>query len=191
MTVIREQRCLRVLLSETETAHYNIDRLLFCRCGFTAETVLLKLYKKAAEQTGFFTAAQRLSIEIYPIQSGGCEIWFSPEKVRKIRVPAVPRKNAHVLTAEFCSASSLVSAIELLYDSCPGYICSELYYRHGKYRLIISAGNGDDRSAFESMLSYTANKIFAKSIAAAVTREHFDYLYGDAIEKIGAMIRAL
>ena len=48
MTVIREQGCLRVLLSETETAHYNIDRLLFCRCGFTAEAVLLKLYKKAA-----------------------------------------------------------------------------------------------------------------------------------------------
>ena len=75
MTVIREQGCLRVLLSETETAHYNIDRLLFCRCGFTAEAVLLKLYKKAAEQTGFFTAAQRLSIEIYPIQSGGCEVF--------------------------------------------------------------------------------------------------------------------
>ena len=158
MTVIREQGCLRVLLSETETAHYNIDRLLFCRCGFTAEAVLLKLYKKAAEQTGFFTAAQRLSIEIYPIQSGGCEVWFSPEKVRKIRVPAVPRKNAHVLTAEFCSAS---------------------------------AGSGDDLSAFEDTLSDTADKIFAKRIAAAVTREHFDYLYGDAIEKIGAMIRAL
>ncbi len=54
MTVIREQGCLRVLLSETETAHYNIDRLLFCRYGFTAEAVLLKLYKKRLSKRAFY-----------------------------------------------------------------------------------------------------------------------------------------
>lgn len=191
MTVIREQRCLRVLLSETETAHYNIDELLFCRCGFTAETVLLELYKKAAEQAGFFTAAQMISIEIYPTQSGGCEIWFSPEKRRRIRVPAVPRKNADLLVAEFLSVSSLFSAIELLYDSDFGSFDNVLYSCCGKYRLVISAGSGAGREMLEELLRNNADRIFTKGIFVTVTKEHFDYLYSDAIEKIGAMIRAL
>ena len=79
MTVKEDNGVLRIILSETETVHYGIDRVLFDEHSKEAKQALKKLLKIAALKTKQPLSTSQFVIEIYPVFDGGCELAFIPQ----------------------------------------------------------------------------------------------------------------
>jgi hypothetical protein len=135
MTVAEIDGQLKVILSDAETVKYNIDCVFFESNSRESSKALITLLKLAASKVGFSTDAKDFAIEIYPIFSGGCEIYFIPEK------PKVPKVSATVngwSVFEFNSTESALKTCELLYkDPKTRYCFSSMYKYCNKYRLVV------------------------------------------------------
>lgn len=190
MTVINENGLLKVGLSEAETIHYSVNELLFSG-GTAFGAALMALYENAAAKSGFKTSAETLCVEIYPSQNGGCEVWFCPDKRRRIKLRAVACKTANRLTAEFHSSSALIGAISFLSQYKSGCPYGVLYGYGRCYRLITFPCSRSEMAGLKARLMPFADRIFDSAAAAAATEEHCEMLCDDAIEKIGAVIKAL
>ena len=133
VTVIDGQ--LKVTLSDTETVKYNIDRVFFEKDSDQSSKALVLLLKIAAAQVGFNTDAQNFKFELYPVFSGGCEIYFIPERLKSASVRATTR-GWSVFEFETCEAA--LKTCEILYkDPKTRYCISELYKYCGRYRLAV------------------------------------------------------
>lgn len=190
MTVINENGLLKVGLSEAETVHYSVNELLFSG-GTVFGAALLALYKSAAAKSGFKTPADTLCVEIYPLPDGGCEVWFCPDKRRRIKLKAVACKRANRLTAEFHSSSSLIDAISFLSCYKNGCLYGVLYGYGRCYRLVMFPCSRSEKADLKTQLMPFADCVYDSAAAAAATGEHCKMLCDDAIEKIGAVIKAL
>ena len=135
MTVAEIDGQLKVILSEVETVKYNIDRVFFEKNSKESSKALVTLLKLASSKVGFSTDAKDFAIEIYPVFSGGCEIYFIPEK------PKVPKVSASVngwSVFEFKSTEAALKTCELLYkDPKTRYCSSSMYKYRNKYRLAV------------------------------------------------------
>ncbi len=132
-TVIDGQ--LKVTLSDTETVKYNIDRVFFKKDSKESANALVKLLKAASFEAGFNTTAECFAIEIYPIFSGGCEIYFIPETQKTTPVKATTRGWSMF---EFQQSEAVLKTCELLYRNVKTRYCqSEMYKYKDKYRLAI------------------------------------------------------
>lgn len=139
VTVIDGQ--LKVTLTDTETVKYNIDLVFFEKDSKESADSLVKLLKRAAKTVGFNTAAEVFEIEIYPVFSGGCEIYFIPKTQKATFVKAT----AKGYTAfEFQTTEALLSACEFLYrNEATRYLASDIYKYQDKYRLFVKNISSD------------------------------------------------
>lgn len=132
---------LKVILSDSETIKYNIDLVFFDKGSKGADKALAGLFKLAQKETGFKTDANRLLIEIYPIFSGGCEVYYIPDKERpRETIKAVKKaKNIKHVVCKFANSNHMLSAAEALYMSKnTRYIECALYEYKGQLRFVIS-----------------------------------------------------
>ncbi len=135
MTVAVIDGQLKVTLSDVETVKYNIDCVFFEKASKQSEKALVGLLKAAAKSVGFNTAAQSFAIEIYPVFSGGCEIYFIPEASKSASVRATARGWS---VYEFDTSEAALTTCELLYrDLKTRYCTSQMYKYNGKYQLAV------------------------------------------------------
>ncbi len=132
MTVNVVDGQLKVTLTETETVKFNIDRVFFDKLSDGAAKALSYLLKTAAAKANYNSAATRFAIELYPVFSGGCEVWYIPEPTEK----SVVRRMS---LFEFDRTDSLLSTCEMLYrDPKTRYLKSAVYSVDKKYRLSVT-----------------------------------------------------
>ena len=135
MTVTEIDGQLKVILSEVETVKYNIDRVLFEKNSKESSKALIALLKLAASKVGFNTDARDFAIEIYPVFSGGCEIYFIPETSKTSFVKATVNGWS---VFEFKSTEAALKTCELLYkDPKTRYCSSSIYKYRNNYRLAV------------------------------------------------------
>ena len=135
MTVTEIDGQLKVTLSEAETVKYNIDKVLFEKNSKESSKALIALLKLAALKVGFNTEVRDFAIEIYPIFSGGCEIYFIPESPKTSSVKATVSGWS---VFEFKTTESALKTCELLYkDKKTRYCSSSLYKYRNNYRLAV------------------------------------------------------
>ncbi len=132
MTVTLEGQQLKVILSDAETVKYGVDRVFFDRVSPLSKSALVELLKIASESCDFRSKATDFLIEIYPVFSGGCEIYFIPQAPTVKPKPSVKR----VFGCEFYSSEGLLACIEALYRDKDARYCTSAVYKSGKsYRL--------------------------------------------------------
>lgn len=135
MTVTEIDGQLKVILSEVETVKYNIDRVFFEKNSKESSKALIALLKLAATKVGFNTDARDFMIEIYPVFSGGCEIYFIPETSKTSSVKAIVNGWS---VFEFKSTEAALKTCELLYkDPKTRYCSSSMYKYRNNYRLAV------------------------------------------------------
>jgi hypothetical protein len=182
MTAETQNGKLRVLLSEAETIVYNIDGLFFGDKEFETERALQTLFAVASKTAGYKTYAKKMAIEIYPVFSGGCEVWFIP-KYAKLQLNI--RKSGKY-AAEFLDSERLFCFIETLFDgkfSCD----SKLYGLNGRYRLELTVE--ENPAYIKSALAGFADKILTDKLQIAVTHEYWKLLSPNAVNEIGKILK--
>ena len=179
MTVSVIDGQLKVVLTETETVRFNIDRVFFDKSDLGAAKGLSCLLKTAAAKANFTSAATKFLIELYPVLSGGCEVWYIPDQNDRTRVK---RRSLYELKSSEC----LMSACEMLYsDPKTRYLKSAVYCKNGKYRLEVTGLTPTDHGR---LLSNFAERVL-KSVERAKTVEHWQCVCPkNAIAVIGAAI---
>ena len=132
MTVNVVDGQLKVTLTDTETVKFNIDRVFFDKTDERAAKALSHLLKTAAAKANFTSTATRFAIELYPVFSGGCEIWYIPQSIDRATI-----KRRSVF--EFNRTDGLLAACEALYhDPKTRYLKSCAFVNGGKYRLLVT-----------------------------------------------------
>ena len=140
MTVAIVDGKIKVTLTEAETVRLNIDCVFFDKTSNTARTALLNLLKIAAQKGNFKTSKTRFIIELYPVLSGGCEVYFIPNSeglndFSKARPVALHNR---CTIFEFDDSESMLAACEALYlDANLRYCRSSLYEYNTRFRLLI------------------------------------------------------
>ena len=177
MTVSVVDGQLKVILTETETVRFNIDRVFFNKADSNAAKGLSYLLKMAAAKVNFVSVATKFLIELYPVISGGCEVWYIPDQSDR---PRVKRRSFY----EFRNADGLLSACEILYsDPKTRYLRSSAYCKKGKYRLAVTGLTPNDHN---KLLLTVADHVL-KSVERAKTVEHWQCVCPkNAIAIIGA-----
>lgn len=188
MTCICENGQLRVILSETETVRYNIDRVFFERGSKRADEALVSLLKTAVARCGFKTEATKFTIEIYPVYDGGCEVYFIPGNEReRLRIKATVRPVRDGFTLfEFDDSESMMSAVELLYRlNREELINSSLFEKNGRYRLLLNGVRLRDPTP----VSEFASRRLQLAVDRAATVEHWKKVAGEtAVDTVGAAL---
>lgn len=169
MTVTIIDGQMKVTLSETETVKYNIDCVFFDKTCDAAGKALLYLLKTAASKIGFKTDAERFAIELYPVFSGGCEIYYIPEPaVKKPPAKAAVKRWA---IFEFESSDGMLLACEVLFKDLKTRFCtSELYRYRGKYRLAVK---GIGAATHRTVGLDLADRVLTKPLERAKTLEYW------------------
>lgn len=181
VTIINGQ--MKVTLSETETVKYNIDRVFFDKTCEAAGKALSYLLKTAAPKVGFKTDATRFAIELYPVFSGGCEIYYIPDPVDRKPIAKAAVKRWAIF--EFNSSDGMLQACEVLFKDPKTRFCvSELYRYRGKYRLAV---NGIGTAAHRTVGLDLADRVLTKPLERAKTLEYATVLCPkNAIAVIGS-----
>ncbi len=187
MTVTCENGKLKVLLTEAEAVSYRIDELLLSHKSQNVSTALLTLFKTASKKADFSADSNRLTIEIYPIFTGGCEILFIPDKSHpKTRVPiAVKQPKQVFFVAEFLTSEQLLNTVKALYfDPCSEHIKSSLYQKNGVFRLLLYINNSAKASA--KIIADQCDRILTSRISFAITKEYWHEICRDtAVKQLG------
>lgn len=170
---------LKVVLTETETVKFNIDRVFFDQTDDLAAKALSYLLKTAATKANFTSSATRFAIELYPVISGGCEVWYIPDVCDR---PKVKRRSIY----EFENADGFLSACEMLYaNPKTRYLKSAAYCKKGRYRMDVT---GLAPSEHNKLLSNFADRVL-KTMERAKTVEHWQCVCRkNAIAIIGAAL---
>ncbi len=179
---------LKVTLTEAETVRYNIDKVFFDKASEPASKALMYLLKTAAAKVSFNSTATRFVIELYPVFSGGCEVWYIPDSTASDYLkcsarPSVKRRSMF----EFDSSDSMLSACEALYlDDKTRYLKSSLYELNGRYRLSVTGLKAD---AFKKVCFGFADRILTKALDRAKTAEHWHCICPkNAVAVLGAAL---
>lgn len=124
---------LKIALTETEITKYNIDRVFFDKAGDDSGKALVYLLELASVMVGFKPNTTDFQIEMYPIFSGGCEIYYIP-KFPQSQKTEVKRWSLF----EFDTSDGMLQATEWLFG-CEKirYLTSVLYKLNSKYRLAV------------------------------------------------------
>lgn len=119
-----------LILTAAETAGLGIADVL--ECEKTAGELLCRLLFIAAAAKNTAPAKTDFSAEVYMQKNGGCEIFFSP---CRIRVRPKRRTLPPLRVFEFPDSEAMLSAVESLFA-----VCSDagggLYTENGRYRIV-------------------------------------------------------
>ncbi len=133
MTVAVVGGQLKISLTETEIIKYNIDRVFFDKTGDSSGKALVALLELASVKVGFKPQTTDFLIEMHPIFTGGCEIYYIP-KPSVLQKAEVKRWSLF----EFDTADAMLQAAEWLFKcERARYLTSVLYKLNSRYRLAV------------------------------------------------------
>ena len=175
-----DNKTLKVLLSETESVVFGLDKIFINKDSEESENALRLIFKKASQNCGFVTAENQLSVEIFPVFPGGCEIIFTPE-TKKTPVCIAPKgKGLRSICAEFYSFEGLLNFIRTILVFEKGNLFkSRLFTNKSSYRLITQIYKG---STEYYLLTDFADRIIPSRYAAIYTIEHWRELCSNVVE---------
>ena len=175
-----DNKTLKVLLSEAESVVFGLDKIFIDKDSKESEKALRMIFKKASQNCGFVTAENQLSVEIFPVFPGGCEIVFTPA-TKKTPVCVAPKgKGLRPICAEFYSFEGLLDFIRavLVFEKGNLFKC-RLFTNGSSYRLITQ--NYKISTEYYLFTDF-ADRIISSRYAAIYTAEHWRELCSNAIE---------
>ncbi|MBE6766162.1 MAG: adaptor protein MecA [Clostridia bacterium] len=162
--VSNTHRQLKITLSAIEICDYFGTFKDIRYDNARSRAALGDILRQGIEATDFRLDSGRLSIKVYPTQSGGCNIYFTIGTARRLK------KTDKAYIYEFSSCEDMLSACEQIKLHI-GNIPLSLYYNHKTYRAIIS-GDYLSRRMMRIGSEY-AEKIISERYEAEKTREHW------------------
>ncbi len=181
MTVFNEFGTIRVVLNEAETAFYGIDHVLFDESSVESKQKLKNLLSKALISARIPNDASRFLIEIYPIFSGGCEVFFIPtSKTRQFKAKRKPSDIS--VAAQLFDSDAVLGLCHRLFKLGTSQN-STLYKYCGEFFLTVDTER-DEIPSFREFCKSVINSV----VLNAKIKEHGTEICRNAVERIGSTL---
>lgn len=180
MTVKEDNGVFIIVLTEAETVHYGVDRVLFDEHSKEAKQILKKLLKIAALKSEQPLSSSQFLIEIYPVFDGGCELVFVPkhDNGRKFKAVKKHRRQKGVSVKLKNGEEVLEVCLRLFRAGITAE--NRLFKVTDGYRLVLNT----DRSKLSALGELSSN-IIDSDIELARVLEYGVEICRNAVERIG------
>ena len=165
---------LKVSMTEEECSRYNIDTRDSEISALDVKLAIKEILDIASERVGFFREGEKILVQIYPMPSGGCEIFITKLKGVGQREKEVIERDNSLTTIDtrvgvyrFSDRNTLKRAARAIYREgieCDVYRCSD-----GMYYISIREELTDGISEFEILIEYGVR---LKSLPLHVSSEY-------------------
>ena len=185
---------IKIVLNEEESKKYKLDTSSQDSCGAEVRRSFWQVLDMAKAQVGFDPSGDKILIQLYPLSSGGCELFVTklgilPQSSARIvsksdRVALLSRRqNLYVFDSLTDLSSCAVAIKNITRDFTPR---ADVYFASDKYYLSIEEyGKGGEPTEFPCVLEF-GRELTADSLAYIL--EHATCLTnGDGIDKFAGL----
>ncbi len=154
---------LKILLDDAEMKKYKLDSVYADACDSSFRRSFWKILEKAKEAVGFDPGGDKVLIQFYPMQSGGCEVFvtklglLSDASARMVsrsdKITMLSRKTG---LYSFALLDDAVSVCRMISEKSRGELpMSDAYYCNGRFYLAIDEyGRGGETMEFPFIVEY-------------------------------------
>ena len=185
---------IKIVLDEAETNKYRLNSSLPDISGPGARRSFWKILDMARSQVGFDPAGDKILIQLYPLSSGGCEIFVTKLGIlseasarmvaRSDRVAMLSKKKSVYL---FDNQEDIISAAKAVRALTDGVLpVSDIYTDGEKYYLLIEEyGKGGEPMEFPCILEFGTG--LTADISTYISEHTKRLTNGDGVEKFGML----
>ena len=185
---------IKIVLSREEAEQHGLDKGTPDVSGPSARRSFWRILEQAKSEVGFDPAGDKVLIQLYPIKSGGCEIFvtklgiLSESSARLVsksdRIAMLSKKSSLYV---FDSPEDLISATKAIKSRAGGFVpIADVFCDEEKYYLSIEEyGKGGEPVEFPCILEFSS--VLTADLSIYIC-EHTDRLTdGDAIERFSSL----
>ncbi|MBR5143746.1 MAG: adaptor protein MecA [Clostridia bacterium] len=185
---------IKIVLNKDDTEKYRLDTASADVSGPSARRIFWRILEDAKREVGFDPAGDKVLIQIYPLKSGGCELFvnklgiLSESSARLVsksdKVAMLSKKQTLYSFDCLDDIISAARAIKNVSGSISPY--SDVYTEDGRYYLAIEEyGKGGEPVEFPCILEFGTGVTADLSIYIS---EHADRLtFGDGVEQFAGL----
>ena len=185
---------LKIVASEEEMRTYKLEN---CSSGEGSAAIRRSFWKildLAKAEVGFDPAGDKLLIQFYPVQSGGCEIFVTklgilPESSARMvsKSSRISMLSKNVGFYSFASLDYLVRATRAIKNIAGEInVASDVFYLNDVYYLSIEEyGKGGESTEFPCIIEFGEG--LAANLGAYISEHATKLTNGDGIEKFSAL----
>lgn len=175
---------IKVILSQDDMSLYDVSFEKLDRSNPETKRLLLDLIDDIKEQKNVDLSSERLFVEAFPKDDGGCLLYLSMLN-SNVHISADRPTVYNTLICTMSSPQSLMQVCSRIYEYYNHIVHnSELYYDNGTYQLILQIYRKTDRK-LRTMLNEFCEISGSTDLEASVIREHYTCLFAiDAVEEI-------
>ena len=169
---------LKIILTREECVEQGIDTTLNDFSTNEMKIAIRRILNIAERECGFFSEGERIFAQLYPMASGGCEIFVTKLKVIPDKARTAVRDIEGFGSVEerrgvycFEDSSALVAAVRAIYRE--GVDCDLYASDDGRYYISIAENYNHGISEFEVLIEYGER---VKSIPVYVISERGELL---------------
>ena len=175
---------IKVILDENDMSSYDVSFEKLDRSSPETKRLLIDLIERIREEKSIDLSSERLFVEAFPKEDGGCLLYLS---MLNSNVKVIPEKS-NLYNTVICRTDSpkdLMTIASKLYHLYSHILHnSELYYLEGVYILILHTFKRADKK-LRSFLSEFCELTGSGDVDSSAIREHFSCVFPiNAIEEI-------
>ena len=181
---------LKILMDAGEMKSYKLDSVYADSCDSGFRRSFFRILERAKEKVGFDVGGDKVLIQFYPIEGGGCEIFvtklglLSDASARVVsrsdKVTMLSRKRG---IYAFSELDDVKRACRMIGEKCRGEtpLCDAFFDGHRYYLSIDEYGKGGEAMEFPFIIEYGAS---LPSELGSFVSEHIDVIAkGDAVKR--------
>lgn len=185
---------IKIVLNKEEAEKYKLNTSSADISGPGARRIFWRILERAQAEVGFNPAGDKVLIQLYPLSSGGCEIFvtklgiLSESSARMVsrsdRIAMLSKKKSIYM---FDELSDVISAAKAIKVTASGFLPqSDVYFAEDKYYLAIEEyGKGGEPIEFPCILEFGTG--LTAELCAYIS-EHADRLTeGDGVERFSSL----
>lgn len=185
---------IKIVLNREEAERYKLDAAVPDISGPGARRSFWRILDMAKAEVGFDPAGDKILIQLYPLKSGGCEIFVTKLGIlseasarlvsRSDRIAMLSRK---LSLYSFDSLDDIISAARAVKKQSQDMkLISDVYTEKDKYFLAIEEyGKGGEPIEFPCILEF--GSVITADLSSYI-REHADRLTdGDGIDRFSSL----
>jgi negative regulator of genetic competence, sporulation and motility len=180
---------IKIILTEEETEIYKLDTTSSDIGGSGARRSFWQILDRARGEVGFDPAGDKVLIQMYPIKSGGCEIFVTklgilPDSSARLvsksnRIAMLSKKKSLYAFESLEDVISAAIAVRAVSDGA--FPVSDIYESNDKYYLLIEEyGKGGEPMEFPCILEFGSG--LAADIGSYITEHAVKLTEGNGIE---------
>ena len=175
---------VKITLTEVDMLDYDINYERLDRKNPETKRLLIELLEAVREEKNIDLCSEKLYVEAFPQNDGGCLLYIS---ILNDRLKTKPELYSE-LVCEIEELSSTIALSVRIYKNYSHLIrSSELYFNGEVYRLIVNTFPKADNK-LTNLLNEFGSVTGKGETLCASTREHFQtILASDAIEKLSTL----